>query len=190
MVTRTFASRQGNSQLRQFNQHLGETRSLIGRTILPALGLTAALSIMGGGFNDATAAGRQASSAMYGVQVAMYGIQDAVTRALLPAIEKLTPLLADAANFIVDADKATDGWSTNLGLAAGAAFVFRRQLGATVQAGRTWCAGGGWAVRRSGQCRHWGRGGNHWRNNGGSVRRSRRGRRSGRRRCLWRRELV
>ena len=109
-------------------REIGAFRSTVQGTILPVLGLSAALSLLGGGLNDATAAGRQASSATYGLQTSLYGLQDAIARALLPIIEEITPHLADAVDWFVDLNEATDGWAVKVGLATAAILPFRRQI--------------------------------------------------------------
>lgn len=133
----------------QTTQQIGAFRSTVTGTILPVLGLSAALSLMNGGFNDATAAGRQASSATYGLQTSLYGLQDAITRALLPIIEDVTPAVADAVDWFVQLNEETDGFAVKAGLAGGAAFALRNQIlgllrvagGGSVLAGATTVAG-------------------------------------------------
>ena len=128
MVTRAFGTGPGQVNLRQTNQELTGLLSTVRSGVLPVLGLTAAFSILSGGLNDATASGRAASGAMYQMQVSTYGLQEAITRALLPGIEAVTPILAGIADAISDADERTDGWSTRLGLAGGAAFLLRNRI--------------------------------------------------------------
>ena len=125
MVSRSFVN---TENLRSVNRELSGVRNVITGSILPVLGLSAAFSIMGGGLNDATSSGRAASSAMYQLRTSTYALQEAITRSLLPVIESLTPVLAKAADFMADLDEATGGWSTRLGLAAGAAFLLRGRL--------------------------------------------------------------
>ena len=128
MVTRAFGTGPGQVNIRQTNQELTGLLSTVRSGVLPVLGLTAAFSILGGGLNDATASGRAYSGTMYQMQVSTYGLQEAVTRALLPGIEAVTPILAGIADRISDADEATDGWSTRLGIAGGAAFLLRNRI--------------------------------------------------------------
>ena len=129
MVTRNFGGyRALGDDVRVASGALDGFASSLSRSILPALGLHAILSGLGGGLNDATASGRAASSAMYGLQVSMYGVQEAVARALFPAIQAITPLIGGLADAITDADEKTDGWSTRVGLAGLAGYALRRQI--------------------------------------------------------------
>ena len=121
MVTRGIGAQQAAHEV-------GAFRNTVTGSILPVLGLSAALGVLTGGFNDATASGRMASSTMYGVQTSLYGVQDAVARALLPLLEELAPLLEDGVNGFLDLDEATDGWATKIALGSAGALAFRRQL--------------------------------------------------------------
>ena len=130
MVTRAFGGyRALGDDVRFASSGLDGLAGSLGRAILPALGLHAILGSLGGGLNDATASGRAASSAMYGLQVSMYGLQEAVTRAVLPVVKAITPIVGAVADAITDADEKTDGWSTRLGLAAAAAYLLRNRIG-------------------------------------------------------------
>ena len=92
----------GNARdIRSLTREVNAFGQSVGRTILPVLGLTAALSLFSGGWNDATAAGRAASSAMYGLQVSTYGLQDALARAFLPILEAIVPRISDAVDWFV-----------------------------------------------------------------------------------------
>ena len=130
MVSRSFVNA---SNLTAINQGLAQTRSRVSGLILPTLGLSVAFSALGGGLNDATSSGRAASSAMYQLRTSTYGLQESITRLLLPGIELVTPLIGGIADRIVDADEATGGWSTGLGLAGLGVFVFGGKI---VAAGR------------------------------------------------------
>ena len=129
MVTRFL----GSQTVRNTTREVGQFRSTVTGTILPVLGLSAAMSFMSGGFNDATASGRIATSANYQLTTSMYGLQDAITRALLPAIESITPVVSDAVDWFVELNKQTDGWATYIALAGGAAFLARGQISALVK---------------------------------------------------------
>ena len=100
----------------------------VGRLILPVLALQGAFSILGGGFNDATSSGRAASSAMFQLRASTYGLQEDITRLLLPAIEAVAPVLSNVIDLITDADDATDGWTTRIGLATVGAYGLYRAL--------------------------------------------------------------
>ena len=133
MVTRPL-----NQAYRRDVQDVGTAFVGLGRgvqsVILPALGLNLAFGLLTGGANDATASGRAASSAMFQMQSSMFGLQEAITRAVLPAILEITPYIANIADLITDADEATDGWSTRLGLAGAAAYLLRGRLAPLVGA--------------------------------------------------------
>ena len=127
MVTRSFLNQ---DNIRGINTELTALSSTVGRTILPVLGLTAAFSILGGGFNDATASGRAASSTMFQLQASTYGLQEVITRLLLPGLDAIIPPLTTIINLIVAADEATDSWSTRIGGAAAIlAFLNRQRIG-------------------------------------------------------------
>ena len=128
MVTRAFGTSEGQVNLRQTNQELTGLLSTVRTGVLPVLGLTAAFSLMGGGLNDATASGRAASGAMYQLQTSTYGLQEAITRLVVPALERVTPVLAGVIDQIVAADEATGGWSTGLGILGGAALLARGRI--------------------------------------------------------------
>ena len=130
MVTRSFGdtTQQATVDLRAFGKELRGVRSGITGTILPALGLSAAFSVFGGGLNDATSSGRAASSAMFEMQASLFGVQEALTRAILPAIEEVTPIVAEIAEKFVEWDDATNGWSTRAAIAGVAAYALRGQL--------------------------------------------------------------
>lgn len=83
-----------------------------GSTILGALGLSAAFSILTGGVNDASSAGLVLSSSMYGLQVSLFELQHAVVRAWTPIISRLASVGSTVADVFVKLDQLTGGVST------------------------------------------------------------------------------
>lgn len=137
------AAAQGTQWLTRETEKLGST---LGRNILPILGVSAALNILTGSTNDATQSGLALSSAGYGLQTSLYGVQDALARTLIPFAEAAIPILSQLADAFVEADEATDGWSTRLILAGGAAAaatpLLRRLGGGAAAVGATRLVGG------------------------------------------------
>ena len=130
MVTRNTFAENANKSAAALDS-VGRSAS---RLVLPLLGVSAAMSVLGGGFNEATASGRAASSAFFQVQASMYGVQEALTRAVLPIIEEVTPVLASAAEKFVELDEATNGWTTRLLVAGGAAYALTGPISGAVKA--------------------------------------------------------
>lgn len=124
MVTRQYIS-----DNRAANIALGGFVRTAGGGVLPVLGLASAISILNGQLNQTTASSLEVSSAGYGLTTSMYGLQDTFARALIPVIEEVTPILSDLIDRISDADDATDGWSTRIGLLGAAALLAGRRLG-------------------------------------------------------------
>lgn len=130
MVTRSLGL--DPTAIKQANQALGQTRSVISSTILPTLGLSAAFAILHGGVNNATSSGQAASSVMFGLRVSMYELQELLTRLLLPALEEIVPHVQSAVEWFIKADEATDGWSTKLALALATLVAFRGPIGTLI----------------------------------------------------------
>lgn len=82
--------------LAAINREFGLMRTLVGSNIISFLGMNAVMGAFSGSVNEATQSGRAWSSAMFEMEAATYGLQDAVTSFLLPVIENITPIVADA----------------------------------------------------------------------------------------------
>ena len=90
----TFASlreemRALNENAQNLSKNMGAAKSSLSGTILPALGLTAAFSILTGGINDASSAGLVLSSALYGLQTELFDFQHNAVSAFTPILEIL-----------------------------------------------------------------------------------------------------
>jgi len=141
MVSRSQTPGQGIQSAAVGFQQLGktarETGGVLRSNILPALGLSAAFGILSGSMAGAGGAGYQASSAMLGLNRAFYDLQNALAPVAQEIVEAVTPAVEGAVDAILAADRATDGWSTKLGLAgiaAGTLYAKVRPLRTAVNA--------------------------------------------------------
>jgi len=114
-------------------QSARETGGVLNRTILPALGLSAAFGILSGGLGGAGGAGYASSSAMLALNASMYELQNQISRALTPVIEELVPIAEGLVDTWLELDESTDGWATRIALGAAALIALKGPIGSVIR---------------------------------------------------------
>ena len=116
------------NNIQQLGRDITVVRTGITGTILPTLGLAAAFNVLSGSAGSVSSAGLAASSNMSRLAVTQARLTDAILPTLIELQEELIPLIEQGADKFIEWDKATDGLSTRLTLAGGAAFLLRNQI--------------------------------------------------------------
>ena len=116
------------NNIQQLGRDITVVRTGITGTILPTLGLAAAFNVLSGSAGSVSSAGLAASSNMSRLAVTQARLTDAILPTLIELQEELIPLIEQGADKFIEWDRATDGLSTRLTLAGGAAFLLRNQI--------------------------------------------------------------